>query len=649
MTEFANIAGAMLLACVTTSSRFVNRALADANLRFRDIAASTAELLWESDENDCFTYCSSDTHLHATHMVGRRIKEIFAPTAEEYQINQAAWDKRDQAMMERRPFRMIEFHVMGEDGQREIMSVSGIPVLDDNNQFRGYRGATNNITSKHGEMALQSAKAAAEAATRAKSAFLAHMSHEIRTPLTAILGFAESLIDCEQPAADRSLAIHTIIRNGRHLTSLISDILDFSKIESERIEIEKIPIPFLNLLSDIHALGLGQAKDKGLEFSVHYLPPLPAVVTSDPTRIKQILINLIGNAVKFTPAPGAVRLIVSLDVENAQMLFSIQDTGIGISAMERQSLFEPFVQADISTTRSFGGTGLGLAISRGLARRLGGDIRIISDKDQGSLFVVTLPTGSLEGIALIHGSDGFDTDSHLVQVVLRAPCLAGRVLVAEDNPDNQRLISWLIRRTGASVVLVGNGQEAVERAQNEDFDLVLMDVQMPVMGGLDATELLRLTGFDHPIVALTANTAESDKTQALEAGCDGFLSKPIDQADFFATLSCHLPKGDGPTTESTAIFANPSDLKDDPEFQQMRERFTRELPGQLRDIAAACQGQDWPGVSSLAHRLKGVAASFDMPEATRIAGAIEFQILHGDYNQAGHLVLELVALCPRHP
>ncbi|CAK0762227.1 two-component system, sensor histidine kinase [Gammaproteobacteria bacterium] len=495
---------------------------------------------------------------------------------------------------------------------------------------------------------LAEARERAEAANRAKTTFLANMSHEIRTPLTAIIGFAESMLEDNQPLAERIDAIHTIVRNGRHLQHLISDILDFSKIEADRLEIEQTQIQLLNLLMNIHALERAQASDKGLEFSLHYLPPLPAVIVSDPTRLKQILINLIGNAIKFTSSPGAVRWIVSLDKQNTQLMFSIQDTGIGMTEAEIQSLFKPFVQADISTTRRFGGTGLGLTISRALAQRMGGDIQVISEKDHGSLFVVTLPIGPLEGVALIDKYEEFSLDHDRIMVELQAPCLTGRILVAEDNLDNQKLISLLIRKVHAEIVVAVNGQQAVERAQIEDFDLVLMDMQMPVMGGIEATELLRLTGFDRPIIALTANATEFDKAQARDAGCNGFLTKPIDQEAFFSVLRRYLPKSDSvkPTTNITTT--NLSSLKDNPEFQEMRNNFVRELPTKLRNIEIAYQSKDWSVVSGLAHQLKGVATTFGFPDMTRIAGDLEFQVLRGDYDPVGYLIPELMALCPHH-
>jgi signal transduction histidine kinase len=267
---------------------------------------------------------------------------------------------------------------------------------------------------------LDQARGAAEAANRAKSQFLANMSHEIRTPLTAIVGFAESMLESGQSMDERIEAINTVIRNGRHLQSLISDILDFSKIEAERIEIEKVAVPLPALLADVRA---SQVRGKDQDFSMHFLPPLPAVITSDPLRIRQILVNLISNAAKFTPADGSIRMIVSLDRDLEQLMISVQDTGIGIAAQEQERLFEPFVQADASTTRQFGGTGLGLTISRALAQRLGGDIQVISQRDLGSLFVLTLGTGPLEGVPLLWDSASFEVAPETPRAVHRAPRL----------------------------------------------------------------------------------------------------------------------------------------------------------------------------------------------------------------------------------
>ena len=492
------------------------------------------------------------------------------------------------------------------------------------------------------QTALSHAKEQAERASQTKAQFLANMSHEIRTPLTAIIGFAESLNSSDQTMEERIDAIQAITRNGKHLQNLVSDILDFSKLEAKRLEVENRQIVLASLLKDLCALGQAQAHDKGIEFAFHYMYPLPRVIHSDPTRIKQILLNLINNAVKFTAAPGAVRLIVSYQQPENQLMLGVQDTGIGIAEDVIEHLFAPFSQADGSITRKHGGTGLGLAISRELAKRLHGDIQVISTPGLGSLFVVTLPTGDLGENALIYeGDPSFSQPTEQAATVIRAQHLAGTVMVADDNHDNQKLISLMIKRTGADVVIANNGQEAVENAQVQEIDLILMDLQMPVMSGLQATEMLRLTGFDQPIVALTANATATDRAAALEAGCDDFLSKPIDQQTFYSTLARYLPASKPPSVTASDI----SELQQDPEYQQLRAEFYHELPDRIAAIGNAIEQQDWPQVRTLAHQLRGIAGSFGIPEATRLAGALEFQAVREDHGEILFIFNNLKSLC----
>lgn len=515
------------------------------------------------------------------------------------------------------------------------------PVVDDADQVLGTVGfARDTKPQRLMEAELAQRVRQAEAATRAKSAFLANMSHEIRTPLTAILGFSESLQDDSLSPEERDQSIHTIIRNGRHLQELIANILDFSKIEAEQIEIEQRSIDFMPFLADIHALGLSLAQGRRLTFSSHLLPPLPAMIQSDPTRLKQILINLIGNAVKFTSPPGVVRLIVSLDRDAEQLVITIQDTGIGIAQEDVPHLFKSFVQADVSITRRFGGTGLGLSISRKLARQLGGDIQVCSIRNLGSAFIITVATGPLDEVTMV-----WDTGNLVPRQVATEhsgpPTLFGRILVAEDNPDNQKLISLLIRRTSAEVVMTSNGQEALDQAQIANFDLILMDMQMPVMGGLEAAELLRLTGFEQPIIALTANATKEDRTAAESVGCNDFLTKPIDQAAFFATLERYLPKGN----PSMNIHLPPSlHLDKNPEYIAMQGAFFQELPERLHELQQALAVNDWPALKDRLHQLKGIAGSFGLPGVSKMAGLVEAEIKSGDYREVPRLANELFAI-----
>ncbi len=418
----------------------------------------------------------------------------------------------------------------------------------------GYLGIFGDQSQARRERELEAAKHAAEDAARTKAQFLANMSHEIRTPLTAIIGFAETMIDSRQTLAERAQAVDIIIRNGRHLQSLLNDILDFSKIRAKRIELEHLETPLPDLLAGVVDVARAQTSDKNLEFSVHFMPPLPLMIRTDPTRARQIMFNLLGNAIKFTDV-GAVRLIVSFSPEQEKLLISVQDTGCGIEDDRLTTLFEPFAQADTSTTRRFGGTGLGLSISKDLAEYLGGDIQVTSILGVGSVFLATLATGRVAPADLVWDVRAFN-QSALVRPVrtLRPPHLIGKILVADDNQANQELISLYLRRCQLDVEIAGNGQEAVEKAQQEMFDLVLMDMRMPVMGGLDATELLRLTGFNKPIVALSANIERSDIEAALAAGCDTYLPKPIHLDAFYRMLIHYLPPGE--TAQGPPIWIN---------------------------------------------------------------------------------------------
>lgn len=384
---------------------------------------------------------------------------------------------------------------------------------------------------------LQAAKAEAEAASRSKSEFLANISHEIRTPMTAILGYAELLDEAlTDPAHAQSVgAIH---RNGRRLLEIIDDILDVARIEAGRLEIESADTSPIEIVRDVVQMMQVRAEERGVELRTEFGGKIPKTVLTDSRRLRQILLNLVGNAVKFTERGGQVRVAVALAANHAGCValeIEVSDTGVGIEPKMIEHVFEPFTQADTSPTRAHGGAGLGLAICRSLAEALGGSLRVRSQVGRGSVFTLSIGIGHTDAL-------DFAEDDDAERPVRLAPpmpskstsdsegLLAGcRVLLAEDGPDNQRLISLILRKAGAEVVLAKNGLEALHLAlaESNDFDVVLMDIQMPVMDGCEATRRLRAAGFDRPIVALTAHAMAGDRQSFLLAGCDEFMSKPV--------------------------------------------------------------------------------------------------------------------------
>ncbi|MCA9278855.1 MAG: response regulator [Phycisphaeraceae bacterium] len=369
---------------------------------------------------------------------------------------------------------------------------------------------------------------------RIKSEFFANMSHEIRTPMAAIIGYADLLADPAIASCDSNDAIRTIRRNGEHLLTLINDILDLTRIEAGRMSIEKLSVSPAWIVCDVVAMMKVRAQARGIALDVEWVGELPAQIVTDPHRLKQILVNLVSNAIKFTDH-GAVTVRVSYDNSSGKDLlrFDVIDTGIGLTQEQQAGLFGAYAQGDVSTARKFGGSGLGLKISLHLAEILGGQILIDSKQGVGSTFSVTVETGSLEGVMMIDMNDGWDDpiEDAAPQTAYPEKLHGIRILLAEDGPDNQRLISFFLRKAGATVDIAENGRVAVEilHAKPTGYDLVVMDMLMPEMSGIEATRRLRESGCHLPILALTARVTADARRESLEAGCDEFLLKPIDR------------------------------------------------------------------------------------------------------------------------
>lgn len=488
---------------------------------------------------------------------------------------------------------------------------------------------------------LELAVKVAESASSAKSAFLANMSHEIRTPLTAILGFGSLLKDGTLSQYQIQQHVESIIRAGNHLHQIINDLLDMSKIEAGQLVIDKTRVDLPEMLNDISFLMRPQAEEKGLLFRVRCNFPLPATITTDATRLKQILLNLCSNAIKFTN-DGNIEISVTYQVKDNTLGFDVIDTGVGMDAEETKRLFVPFSQADTSTTREYGGTGLGLCICKELVNNLGGDIVCQSRKGIGSRFTFTIDPGQINQDMLVTRFDNDDIESEDELINIEAGSLSGKVLLAEDTLDNQKLISMYVTRTGATVEVVNNGKHAVDKALADDFDLILMDIQMPIMSGLDATSKLRAMGYSKPIVALTANALREDQEKSLRAGLDEYLTKPVDLNRFNIVLKRYLNNATkSKAIEAPAVSNSFSDFESDPEFLALVEQFKNELPTRVSSIESAARNRDWFELKSLAHKLKGLGTSFGYPELSDISGKIQTALSHEQYDDISDLIKKL--------
>ena len=509
-----------------TQRHAIERENAEQRHLLNAIVDSTSDIVFVKDLEGRFVLVNPQV----CELLGKPASKLLGRTAADLHAPRIAEDlmAKDRAVIQSGQPRVFEDVVRDSTGQSRLMQTRKWPLRSRNGQIMGVIGVARDITEqkRHAET-LERSMQLAEEASRAKTMFLANMTHEIRTPMTAILGSAELLNDEACTPAERDGHIEVIQRSGEHLLALINDVLDLSKIEAGKVEIEPVTGAPARIVAEVLAMLQHRARLRGLVLGEHFETPIPARAIFDPTRLRQVLVNLVGNALKFTHE-GGVRVALAFDEPRCELTIRVIDTGIGMTGTQIDRLFDAFTQADGSTSRRYGGTGLGLAISRRLTRLMGGELEVESAEGRGSVFTVRLPISPI-GPAR---TDSLQQPGEGGRAPM--PTLSGRILLAEDGVDNQRLLSAFLTRAGAEVVLAGDGLEAIALLlgeQKQAFDLVLMDMQMPLLDGYLATREARMRGYTGPIVALTAHSLAGERTRCIEAGCDDFLSKPIQRAD----------------------------------------------------------------------------------------------------------------------
>lgn len=535
-----------------------------------------------------------------------------------------------------------EFKFKGRNGEIREVIFDKATFSDTSDSVAGLIGVITDITDlKKIENELKKAKEAAETANKVKSDFLANMSHEIRTPMNSILGFIGLTIEDSTLPKTHYNHLVTAYNSARMLLELINDILDVSKLEVGKLILEERPFDLRNLIEDTFETMDMKVKEKGLEIGINYHPDLSDTYIGDPFRLRQVINNLVYNAIKFTEK-GQIILSISPSDEKDMLYFSLADTGIGIPPGRLQQIFEPFTQADSSTSRRFGGTGLGTTISRQLVELMGGRIWAESEEGKGSIFHfnIRMKPSQLETTDLFGEMYSLSTD-----ISMPKPHHQSHILLVEDIEENILLARIRLEKHGNTVVVARNGYEAIEMFQNEDIDLVLMDIQMPGMDGIEATikirELEKSTGIHTPIIAMTASVMKEEQEKCLKAGMDAIVAKPIDFKQLFITIERIVPDEIGPSLEKTEYepYSNDSDVEI-PELDgidtkkglktwHVVEAYTEALVSFARNfgqshekIARLIEEGDIVGIYHAAHTLKGVSGNLSINDVFAVAGQI---------------------------
>ncbi len=610
-----------------TANKTAQLALAVEEEKFRSIFESFQDIFYRTDHEGCFTILSPSVREVAgydpAHSLGQRLDDYY------WQPEQALALR--ETLRTQRELRNFEVQVRHADGHPISLLLSA--RLTD----FGSEGIARDITEiRRIEGDLRLAKEEAEAASAAKTQFLANMSHELRTPMNGIIGMID-LLGQTALGEEQADYVETLRTSSEALLTILNDILDLSKIQAGKMRLTEAPLALAPLFERLGALFSYRAAQKQILFTWHLAPDLPPFITTDETRLLQILTNLVVNAIKFTPQ-GTVSVVASLvdrDGEHCRLRFAVQDSGIGISTADAARLFTSFTQLDTTPSKAYGGTGLGLAISKELAELLGGTIGVLSNPGDGSIFWFTIrcrvaasapvPMPAPMPVRLLPPSAGLTNTS------------GPRVLLVDDNLINQKVAARLLAKLHCQVELASDGYEAIARATapDADFQLILMDIQMPGLDGVAATRAIRaqLGAASPPIVAMTAYSMPDDAARFVQAGLDDYLAKPVKQQHLAQTLARWIP-GPGPYDAPPAPSAQPSPI-DAEVFQQLRQlggaAFTAELYAEfmeettelLAQAQAQWQAADLPALHPLLHQLKGTAGTLGLLALAEQARALE--------------------------
>ena len=631
-----------------TLNDITDRRTADERFRVLFEHSSDAHLLFDdSGIVDCnhaalrMMRCSGKAELMGVHPA--RMSPEFQPDGQRSSDKAKAMDAQARADGLHR----FEWAHRRMDGEELLIEVTLTPVTIDGRST--LLVVWHDITERHQyERRLVKAKEDAEAGNRAKSDFLATISHEIRTPMNGVIGMTKLLLRTTLEAKQRQYAA-AVCRSGEALLNVINDVLDYSKIDAGMLSIESMPYDPREEIANAAQLLADRAAEKGLRYQVEVSPRVPARILGDAGRIRQIVINLVGNAVKFTDS-GSVKVSVNVTEASAgeQLQIAVSDTGIGIPREKHSMLFEKFTQADSSTNRRYGGTGLGLAICRKLAGLMGGSVTLESEPGVGSVFTTLLPLRA----APVRS----DRPRPVAAAQAVSPIAGHRILLAEDNPANQLLASEFLGQVGCSVVQAGDGQAAVRLVEAGSFDAVLMDCHMPVVDGFEATRMIRglekrRGGKSVPIIALTASAMQGDRDRCLAAGMDDFVSKPIDFDALEAVLARWIEPKAAPATAPASSAPSPGSFDRDLAlrrlngnrllYRKVTEAFLSSLPQLQASLDASLKSRDRAGTGSAAHTLRGAVSTFSATVLEARLRELEAAAMRQDWTLADGLFSQI--------